>query len=210
MKISKKIFSVLIISSLTVVMLVGCSSYKKVANSSNYGTTNSAGMNATPGVGVTGTGTTYNTGTPDQQTSNLASAKTLYSNTLNTLVMDGTITRNQLNSVLAVITKDMSNSSGTTGSKTSADMNNTPGTGTTNSGTGMYGSTGSGTANNSGGMYGSTGSGTSYNSGTGMYGSTTPNISGLSALVTSGVITKLQASIINQRIQETMRNSQTR
>ena len=53
MKISKKIFSIAIISSLTVVMFVGCSNYKKTANYPSNGTSNGIGMNGTPGIGAT-------------------------------------------------------------------------------------------------------------------------------------------------------------
>lgn len=128
MKNLKKNISIVIIASLTIIMFVGCSSYKKVGNSSNSDTTNNTGTS------MTDTGT--------QKT------KELYSNTLKPLVTAGTITQNQSDKVITAITKDMSNDTETTDigtpspgtPRTITPGKNAPSTGTPSIGTPGVGS----------------------------------------------------------------------
>jgi hypothetical protein len=177
MKNSKKNISMLIIASLTLIMFVGCSSYKKMGNSSNAGTTNNAD------AGMTGN-------TNNEQISYQTTAKKLYSDTLKPLVIDGTITQNQSDKVLIAITKNMVSDTGTSigtpspgTPRTTTPNKNTPSTGTPSIGT--PGASPSGTP----------GTGTTG-------GKMLPNITELSKLVKSGVITQTQANTINQKLQD--------
>ena len=177
MKKSKKNISILIIAILTIMMFVGCSSYKKMGDSSNADTTNNAGM----------TGNTNN-----EQISYQTSATKLYSNSLKPLVSDGTITQSQSDKVLIAITKNMVSDTGTSigttnpgTPRTTTPSKDTPSTGTPSIGT--PGATSSGTP------------------GTGTTGEKMlPNINELNKLVKSGVITQTQANTINQKLQDSI------
>ena len=85
MKNAKKITSILMVASMTMVLLVGCGSTK------------------------TDTTTNANTNATNSQTrkSDPTAIKTLYSDTLKSLVTDGTITQAQSDQVLEAVTKNV-------------------------------------------------------------------------------------------------------
>ena len=85
MKNAKKITSILMVASMTMVLLVGCGSTK------------------------TDTTTNTNTNATNSQTrkSDPTAIKTLYSDTLKSLVTDGTITQAQSDQVLEAVTKNV-------------------------------------------------------------------------------------------------------
>lgn len=85
MKNAKKITSILIVASMTMVLFVGCGSTK------------------------TDTTTNTNTNATNSQTrkSDPTAIKTLYSDTLKSLVTDGTITQAQSDQVLEAVTKNV-------------------------------------------------------------------------------------------------------
>lgn len=107
--------------------------------------------------------------------------KTHYANVLKTLVKDKVITQNQSNKVLVGLTNNISNGRETNmqnGANTNNNTGSTPGTGT-----------------------GTPGTGTPYtNNGAETTPGTTYTNNGLSTLVASGVISKEQATIIDQKI----------
>lgn len=136
--------SILIIATISILVFVGCNFIKSP--------------------------TTNNTINAETRKSNPTAIKTVYSDTLKQLVIDGTITQTQSVIVLASITQNVSQGTGTLNSA-----------GATNS---------AGTINGTGNPTG-----------------TIPSTNQLSALVTSNVITQAQADIINQRIQEAIKNN---
>ena len=86
MKNAKKITSILIVASMTMVLLVGCGSAKA----------------------DTATNTNTNATTKSQKRkSDPTAIKTLYSDTLKSLVTDGTITQAQSDQVLEAVTKNV-------------------------------------------------------------------------------------------------------
>lgn len=181
MKKYKKNILMIIIASLSIIIFVGCSSYRKVNNSSN------------PGTNMTG-----NTKATNEQMSYQTSTKALYANTLKPLVTAGTITKNQLDKVIVAITKDMPNDKETT------DI------GTPNPGTPRTITPGKNVPSTDTPSIGKPGAGSSATPGTGTTGAKMkPNISELSSLVKSGVINQVQANAINQKIQDAIINNQT-
>ena len=91
MKNAKKITSILILASMTMVLFVGCGSTK------------------------TDTTANTNTNATNSQTrkSDPTAMKTLYSDTLKSLVTDGTITQAQSDQVLEAVTKNVPQNTGT-------------------------------------------------------------------------------------------------
>jgi len=166
MKNIKKNIAILTIASLTIIMFIGCSSYKKIGYSQNSGTTNN-----------TDTGMAGNTGTENEQISYQTSTQLIYSNALKPLVTKGTITQKQSDKVLAAITRYMPNDTGTARTPSTSSTPGTPSTSTPGTGTPI-----TDTSNVK----------------------MIPNISELNVLVKSGVITQVQANVINQKIQEVM------
>jgi len=166
MENTKKNIAILTIASLTIIMFIGCSSYKKIGYSPNSGTTNNAG-----------TGMAGNTDTENEQISYQTSTKLIYSNALKPLVTEGTITQKQSDKVLAAITRYMPNDTGETRTPSTSSTPGTPSTSTPGTGTPI-----TDTSNVK----------------------MIPNISELNVLVKSGVITQVQANVINQKIQEIM------
>ena len=86
MKNAKKITSILMVASMTMVLLVGCGSTKTdtTTNTNTNATTNSQTRKSDP-----------------------TAIKTLYSDTLKSLVTDGTITQAQSDQVLEAVTKNV-------------------------------------------------------------------------------------------------------
>ena len=110
MKNAKKITSILILASMTMVLFVGCGSTK------------------------TDTTANTNTNATDSQTrkSDPTAMKTLYSDTLKSLVTDGTITQAQSDQVLEAVTKNVPQNTGTdksSGTDKSKGTDKTDGTG---------------------------------------------------------------------------------
>ena len=159
-----KITSVLISVSMTILVFTGCGNTTKAPNGTKapmYNTTKPP----------------MNESTKPNKSISTATMKMLYSKTLKDLVTEKTITKTQSKKVLAAITKNMTQNSGTTNNNTGA-----PNTGTeagTSTGTGSTNSTSqTGTSNN-----------------------TTNVINGLSSLVKNKVITQTQSNTIHQRMQ---------
>jgi len=176
-----KITSILISASMAILVFTGCGSTTKAPNATN------------PPIN--------NTTKPNQPIST-TTMKTLYSKTLKELVTAKTITKTQSKKVLATITQDMSQGSGTTNNSAGT----TPSTGTNMTpNTGAYGGTGAGTS--SGGIGTGTGTTNSTNQ-TGTTNNATTMINRLSSLVKSRVITQVQADTIHKKIQTELGNIQ--
>jgi len=161
MKNAKKITSILMAVTITMAMLVGCSTKKADSTSSTATSTTST--------------TTANANKGDQ-----ATMKTLYSNVLKALVTNKTITQIQSDKVLAVVVKaTQTNSEKPSG--TPPTDNQKP----------------SGEAPKDG----------EKPSGTAPTGGSNSKDDKLSALVTSKVITQVQADTIKKNVQAAMKSS---
>ena len=122
-----KIASILISVSMTILVFTGCGNTTKAPM--NY--TTKAPMNNT-------TKPPMNETTKPNQSKSTAKMKTLYSKTLKDLVTEKTITQTQSKKVLAAITKNMSQGSGTTNNNTGVPNTGTGAeTGTSNNTTNM-------------------------------------------------------------------------
>ncbi len=192
MKNSKKIALILIASLSLMMVVVACRS--KSANDNNK---------------------------TNEQASNVAEVQTLYQNTLNPLVSDGTITKDQSDKVLATLTNK---NNGT------ANQNNTPNE--TNNGTTSSNTLGNGINNPPQGnnsmitpdqtnkeVGAGSGTGTATGTGTGLEtgtvnkdskSNTTEPENNLSRLVKNGTITQTQADIINRKIVEAIKNNEAK
>ena len=161
----------------------------------------------------------------NEQASNVAEVQTLYQNTLNPLVEDGTITKDQSDKVLATLTNKNNRSTnqnnttnetnnGTTSSNTLGNGINNPPQGNnsmiTPDQTNKEVGAGSGTGTETGTA---TGTGTGLETGTVNKDSKT-NITepqnDLSGLVKNGTITQTQADIINRKVVEAMKNNEAK
>lgn len=153
MKNAKKVTLILIVASMTMALFVGCGSKK--------------------------TDTTTNTNSQTRK-SDPTAINALYSDTLKSLVTDGTITQAQSDQVLEAVTKNVPQDT-ETGKSAGTDK-----------------SSGADKPN-----------GTDKTNGTGKSTGTKPKNNRLSELVTSGVITQAQADTINQKIGEAMKSNQS-
>jgi len=164
MKNAKKITSILMAVTITMAMLVGCSTKKADATSSTATTATTANTN----------------GTANANKSDQGTMKTLYSNVLKALVTNKTITQTQSDKVLVVIVKTTQTNSekpsGTPPTDNQKPSGEAPKDGEKPSGTAPTGGSNS-----------------------------KDNI--LSALVTSKVITQVQADTINKNVQAAMKSS---
>ncbi|MBU3213824.1 hypothetical protein [Clostridium estertheticum] len=168
MKNAKKITSILIASSITMAMFVGCGS--KTTSATTTSTTA-----ATTTTAATKTAATTETAKPDSST-----MKTTYTTVLKALVTDKTITQVQSDKVLAVVAKAMPSvekPSGTAKEGGEKPTGSAPANGEKPSGTKP--TEGSNSKNNQ-----------------------------LASLVTSKVITQVQANTINTKVQAAMKSTQ--
>ena len=153
MRNAKKITSILIAASLTMVLFSGCAS--KAAN-----------------VATTTNVQTSTTGNGNNKKFDPAAMKTSYETALKSLVTEGTITQDQSDKVLEAVTKVEIKPSGTAPTDGKKPSDTAPADRAKSAGT-------------------------------------KPKNDRLSALVTSAVITQVQADTINQKLRESMKNSQS-
>jgi len=204
-----KIASILISVSMTILVFTGCGSNTKAP------IVKSPIITKTPVVTKTPNTTNPNQNNQPNQSISTATVKTLFSKTLKGLVTTKTITQTQSRKVLAAITKNMSQGSGTTNNSTETtpgtDTNMTPNTGayggTSAAGTGTNMTPNTGTS--SGGTGTDTGTTNSTNQ-TGITDYSTTITNELISLVKSRVITQTQANTIHQKIQAELINMQNK